>query len=56
MGHIKEPQGVDFIIKSSPLTKEQEMAVSVYIKEYKAKSKVKKVTQALRNTKSKTTV
>jgi hypothetical protein len=41
MGHIKEPEGVDFIINSRPLTKEEEAAISKYIKEYKAKHKAK---------------
>lgn len=37
MGHIKEPEGVDFVIKSRPLTKEEEIAISNYIREYKAR-------------------
>ena len=56
MGHIKEPKGVDFIIQSSPLTKEQEAAVSAYIREYKAKSKGKEMPRAPRTAKSKSTV
>ena len=31
MGLIKEPEGVDFIIKSEPLTKEQEERLSEFI-------------------------
>lgn len=31
MGLIKEPEGVDFIIKSKPLTKEQETRLSEFI-------------------------
>ena len=38
MGHIKEPDGVDFVIKSRPLTKAEEIAISNYIKAQKAKS------------------
>jgi hypothetical protein len=38
MGHIKEPKGVDFIIKSRPLTKEEELAISEHIKNYKLKN------------------
>ena len=38
MGHIKEPKGVDFIIKSRPLTKEEEMAISKHIRNYKLKN------------------
>ena len=37
MGHIKEPKGVDLIINSRPLTKEEEIAISEYIRSYKAK-------------------
>ena len=37
MGHIKEPKGVDFIIKSEPLTNEEREAISKFIREYKAK-------------------
>lgn len=36
MGHIKEPDGVDFVINSRPLTKEEENAISEYISAYKA--------------------
>ena len=36
MGHIKEPAGVDLVIKSRPLTKEEESAISEYIRSYKA--------------------
>ncbi len=35
MAHIKEPRGVDFIIKSDPLTKEEKIAISEYIRNYK---------------------
>jgi len=37
MGHIKEPDGVDFVINSRPLTKDEEIAISQYIRAYKAK-------------------
>ncbi len=37
MGHIKEPDGVDFVINSRPLTKEEETAISEYIRNYKAR-------------------
>ena len=40
MGHIKEPKGVDFIIKSEPLTEADRKAISEYI--FKNKSKNKK--------------
>ena len=43
MGHIKEPKGVDFVINSRPLTKEEEIAISEYIRAYKAKHVQSKV-------------
>ena len=43
MGHIKEPDGVDFVINSRPLTKEEEIAISEYIRAYKAKHSHKQV-------------
>jgi hypothetical protein len=42
MGHIKEPEGVDLIIKSRRLTNEEELAISNYIRAYKAKHSTKK--------------
>ena len=42
MGHIKEPEGVDLVIKSRPLTNEEEIAISNYIRAYKAKHSPKK--------------
>jgi hypothetical protein len=42
MGHIKEPKGVDFIIKSEPLTDKEQAAISEYIKNYKLKHSKKK--------------
>jgi hypothetical protein len=32
MGYIKEPDGVDFIIKSKPLTEKQKKEISAFIK------------------------
>ncbi len=37
MGHIKEPLGVDLVINSRPLTKDEEIAISKYIRAYKTK-------------------
>ena len=37
MGHIKEPDGVDFIIKGKPLTEKEKKAISKFIKADKAK-------------------
>ncbi len=39
MGLIREPEGVDFIIKSKPLTKKEQEGLSKFIKEYKLKSR-----------------
>ena len=41
----KEPDGVDFVINSRPLTKDEEVAISEYIRTYKAK-KTKRNTPA----------
>ncbi len=43
MGHIKEPKGVDFIIKSEPLTNEEREVKSKFICEYKAKLSRRKI-------------
>ena len=37
MGYIKEPEGVDFIINSEPLTEADRKAFSEFIKKDKAK-------------------
>jgi len=37
MGHIKEPEGIDFLIKSRALTAEEEKAISEFIQADKAK-------------------
>lgn len=42
MGHIKEPKGVDFIIKSEPLTDNERTAISEFIRQYKSKHVGKK--------------
>lgn len=42
MGHIKEPKGVDFIIKSDPLTEKEQAAISEFIRNYKKKYAEKK--------------
>jgi hypothetical protein len=43
MGYIKEPKGVDFIIKSEPLTDKERQEISKFIASYKAKNKKKKL-------------
>lgn len=41
MSFIKEPKGVDFIIKSEPLTEKDREDISKFIAEYKRKPKTK---------------
>jgi hypothetical protein len=50
MGYIKEPDGVDFIIKGKPLTKKEKQAISDFIKA--DKKRLAKL--AARKTKAKT--
>jgi hypothetical protein len=38
MGFIKEPEGIDFIINSKPLTDKERQEISLYIKAYKSKT------------------
>ncbi len=38
MGFIKEPKGIDFLIKSEPLTDKDRKEISEYIKNYKEKN------------------
>jgi hypothetical protein len=37
MGHIKEPEGIDFIINGKPLTEKEKKAISEFIKADKEK-------------------
>ncbi len=53
MGLIKEPEGVDFVIKSRPLTKKEEELLSEFIREQKAK-RLKKL--SAKKTSSKRTI
>ncbi|MEI8204708.1 MAG: hypothetical protein WCH34_16940 [Bacteroidota bacterium] len=54
MGHVKEPDGVDFVINSRPLTEEEEIAISDYIRTYKIKhSRKKSLTEKAVGTKRK---
>lgn len=41
MGFIKEPEGVDFVIQSRPLTEKEKKELSEYIKAEKEKNKLK---------------
>ena len=54
MGHIKEPDGVDFIIKGKPLTEKEKKAISEFIKADKeriAKQKARRTSVATRTKK-----
>jgi len=39
MGLIKEPEGVDFLIQSSPLTDKERMEISAFIRACKLENK-----------------
>ena len=39
MGYIKEPVGVDFFIKSNPLTDKDKLEISTFIRASKARQK-----------------
>lgn len=41
MGLIKEPLDVDFVVDPRPLTKEEQLAISEFIKADKARRKLK---------------
>jgi len=41
MGFIREPKGVDFVIKSKPLTEKQEKELSAFITKRKQEIKTK---------------
>ncbi len=54
MGYIKEPEGVDFLIKGKPLTEKQKKAISEFIKADKEKNKkLKKSVSITKKTSSK---
>ena len=53
MGYIKEPKGVDFIIKSEPLTNEERAAISEFIRQHKAKHSGKQTKRKTRTIPSK---
>lgn len=55
MGFIKEPEGVDFIIESRPLTTEEEAKIVAYIQTYKAKAAKKAVRKKAMQVKKRTT-
>ena len=49
MGYIKEPEGIDFLIKSPPLTKKERKDISEFIK--KSKSKRSRISRKLHKNK-----
>ena len=51
MGYIKEPEGVDFVINSEPLTAEDRKRISEFIADYKARHKQKESKATLRKRK-----
>jgi hypothetical protein len=46
MGHIKEPDGIDFIINGKPLTDKERKAISEFIKADKEKIARQKLRKA----------
>lgn len=42
MGHIKEPEGVDFVIESKPLTNKERKEISELIRTLKKKKTIRK--------------
>ncbi len=53
MGYIKEPDGVDFIIQSKPLTDKERKEISKFIQDYKTKNAGKKTVLKSRKSSSK---
>ena len=53
MGLIREPEGVDFVINSRPLTKKEQEALSKFIKEDKAQRLLSKGRTVGKNASSK---
>jgi hypothetical protein len=39
MGHLKEPEGIDFVVDPTPLTQEEQQRISDAIAHYKATGK-----------------
>lgn len=46
MGHIKEPEGVDFVINGKPLTEKQKKAINEFIQTDKERLGKQKVSKA----------
>jgi len=53
MGYIKEPKGVDFVIKSNPLTDKDRNDISNLIADYKKKSKQMKKNNTIKPSRKK---
>ena len=47
MGFIREPEGVDFVIQSKPLTEKQEKELSEFIAKRKLEIKMKSKKQSM---------
>jgi hypothetical protein len=56
MGYIKEPEGVDLIIQSKPLTEKDKKEISKFIQDYKQQKKHSKRNDTSLNKKGKDTV
>lgn len=54
MGHIAEPEGVDFLIESIPLTDKERLEITAFIKKRKAESKKKATIRTRGKERSKT--
>ncbi|GHB59831.1 hypothetical protein [Persicitalea jodogahamensis] len=48
MGYIKEPEGIDFVIKSKALTDKDRQEISAFIRAYKEKEIKEKSTRPVR--------
>lgn len=53
MGYIKEPKGVDFVIKSNPLTDKDRNDISKLIADYKKKIKQVREKKAIKTDRKK---
>lgn len=53
MGFIKEPKGIDLIVKSEPLTEQDKKLISNVIAQYKLTGKKPSKTRKLSSTKKK---
>lgn len=56
MGYIKEPEGVDLIIQSKPLTDKDKKEISKFIQDYKQQKKRSKRNDTALNKRGKNTV